>query len=237
MEVVVSRQNGGLPEVIENQENKSQNKPEVLHPVQKGGVSPSDLSPANERLRETATERMSMETSSENASLDSRVTVGAANPEESTSSSSRSEELSNKNGKVWDCVEAKVDPESGGTLYTFAFNQENASCYSSVYIGTFPAVEYELYDIENLFDNMREPELMGRLGYQLDKENRTIPFLIARYFPTVGKKSKKTTQLSQILRSATLKVLLAMRILLKRCSHMTLFFPPQTRWFMIISPI
>ncbi|QVL55275.1 MAG: hypothetical protein KFB95_08160 [Simkaniaceae bacterium] len=191
MEVVVSRQNGGLPEVIENQENKNQNKPEVLHPVQKGGVSPSDLSPANDRLRETATERISMETSSENASLDSRVTLGAANPEESTSSSSRSEELSNKNGKVWDCVEAKVDPESGGTLYTFAFNQENASCYSSVYRGTFPAVEYELYDIENLFDNMREPDLMGRLGYRLDKENKTITVPDSQVFSHRWKKEQK----------------------------------------------
>jgi len=191
MEMVVSRQNGGLPEVIENKENKNQNRAEVLHPVQKSDLPPSDLSPDGEKLSETATERIPIGDSSESASLDSRVTVGAANPEESTSSSSRSEELSNKDGKVWDCVEAKVDPESGGVLYTFAYNQEKASGYSSVYRGTFPAVEYELYDIENLFDNMREPELMGRLGYQLDKENGTITVPDSQVFSHRWKKEQE----------------------------------------------
>lgn len=179
MEMVVSRQNGGLPEVIENKENRNlQNKPE--------------LRPASGKLRETATESISMGGSpSESASLDSRVTVGAANTKESASSSSRSEGLSNKDGKVWDCIEAKVDPESGGTLYTFAFNQEKASRCSNVYADTFPAVEYELYDIENLFDNMREPELMGRLGYRLDKENGTITVPDSQLFSHRWKKEQE----------------------------------------------
>ncbi|WP_316356532.1 hypothetical protein [Candidatus Neptunichlamydia sp. REUL1] len=58
MEVVVSRQNGGLPEVTKNKENKNQNRTEVLHPVQKGGLTPSDLSPDGEKFSETATERI-----------------------------------------------------------------------------------------------------------------------------------------------------------------------------------
>ena len=175
MELVVSRQNCGLPEVIENKENRNlQNKPEVLHPVQKGGLPSSELGSASERLRKTAPERISIGDSSESEPLDSRVTVGASNTEGSASASSRSEELSNKDGKVWDCIEAKVDPESGGTLYTFAYNKEKASRCSSVYADTFPAVEYELYNIEKLFESMENPELMERLGYRLDKENGTV---------------------------------------------------------------
>jgi len=193
MELVVSRQNGGLPEVIENKENNNlQNRPEVLHPVQKGGLPPSELSPVNNMLRETVPGRVSIGASTESSSLESRrVTVGAVNTEESPSDSSRSEELRKKDGKVWDCTRATVDPESGGTLYTFAFNQEKASSYSNVYAGTFPAVEYDLYDIGSLFYRMQEPELMKRLGYQLDEESGIVTVPDSQLFSHRWKKEQE----------------------------------------------
>ena len=191
MEMVVSRQNGGLPEVIKNKENKNQNRTEVLHPVQKSGLPSSELGSASERLRKTAPERISIGDSSESEPLDSRVTVGAANTEESASDSSRSEELSKKDGKVWDCIEAKVDPESGGVLYTFAFNQEKASRYNNIFAETFPAVEHDLYGIGGLFFRMQEPELMERLGYQLDEENGTITVPDSQVFSHRWKKEQE----------------------------------------------